>query len=232
MCDKELTFKEFVQRRSVKVLSFIMLLCLVINACRCLRTGIYITEDLFLPKKSSTYYGDSSFEVKIDKLRSGTKYQFVYGEDTRSLTLYFEAEKAIATFSNGKKISGYLIDGELVDGSGTPLYSNNDIYIASEEEYNNSFPADEYDMALFATKAYKGEIENFNSPIFLVFPLIVFVIGMFALYFPNRFHFFGSRWRYEDAELSEEGIASEKLTGVLCVLGGYILTFLINIIVF
>ena len=115
MYDEELTFKEFIHKRSVIVLSVLMLICLVFNACRYIRTGLYIGVDTFVVKKNDEYYRGGKYEVDVDKQRDRTKYKFTCGNMNRDLTLFWKDGKAIITFADGAKVTGYLKDGELVD---------------------------------------------------------------------------------------------------------------------
>ena len=231
MSDKELTFKEFIKKRSVIVLFVLMLMSFAFNACRYIRTGIYINEDIFLAKKSSEYYGADNFNVKVGKPRKGTMYKFTTINDSRNLTLYWDDGKAIATFENGKKISGYLTDGELVDSKGIPAYSKGEFDIAISTGTDDSFPVSEYEMALFASKAHKGQTQRYKSLLLLIFPWIVFVLGLLTVHFPNKMHFWGARWKYEEAELSEMGVLEEKIAGNLMVVASFVLMFFIDYII-
>ena len=229
MYDEELTFKEFIGKRSVKVLTFIMILCMAINVCRYIRVGIYIDSDTFVSKRDGEYYRSGKYEVKIDKLRNSTKYYFTCKNMERNMSFYRDGDKVTATFSDGRKITGYYKDGEIVDEEGEIAYSaNRDIYIEDESDIND-FPIIDYDLAVFACKANEGYTERYGQGelYMAIIPIIVFLVGLFALYFPTKFHFFGDKWRYKNTELSEDGMAMEKLKGIGLILLGYATTFLI-----
>ena len=228
MHDDELTFKEFVKKTSVRLLVGLMLICIVINVCRYIRVGLFIGDDTFVAKRDSEFYKGGKCEVKVDNQRNCINYQVTYGNMKKDMTLYWEGEKAILNFSDGKKITGYFKDGEIVDEDGDICYIDTNTYF-NEGTQTESFPLNEYDLAVFACKAYNGEIQKYGSVQLYMWliPILVFIFGMVCIYFPNKLNFFLSNKKQEDTELLEKKLRVKKLGGILLIIVGYAVIFLI-----
>jgi hypothetical protein len=55
--------------------------------------------------------------------------------------------------------------------------------------------------------------------------MVIYALGIASFFWPEEVHFWGSRWRYVNAELSDEGILVQKISGAACAVVGVVLLY-------
>jgi len=55
---------------------------------------------------------------------------------------------------------------------------------------------------------------------------LLYALGVASILWPEKVHFFGSRWRYAHAELSSDGIAVQILSGIANIVLAIVLMYM------
>lgn len=154
--------------------------------------------------------------------RNSHEYILKTGEDTYFLVSDF-GEKSVEVTQNGNDYLFTFSDGENVSGTwnGVFLDDGSDFPFEITVSVNNE-PV-KISNRTYATAIVhwrEGEVELIGSWILLAAGLVIYLLGLASMWFPEEMHFLFSRWQYANAELSAEGKLAEQFGGlVLCGLG-------------
>lgn len=220
------------EKKKAAILAGILVILVVIGGFRNMRTGI-VVGDTFLYERSDGYFKAGDDEIRVIKGDGFTNFEIVLDGETRRAGLSWsrknglfdseiEHDYATMTFDDGTMVEGYWFsDDMLVDQDGRPVIWTNPgamivvgdaVRVISNEELSQDLC--QIDRGL--------TVKNGHIAMVLVGAL-VYVIGAVTFLFPEKMHFLGSRWRYKNAELSEDGIMMEQFGAVICMIMGAVL---------
>ncbi|MBQ7795521.1 MAG: hypothetical protein IJ374_03055 [Lachnospiraceae bacterium] len=217
------------KKKTVGIMVGFLALLLVIGCWRNLRPGIFV-GDKFLVKKSEEYFKSGDDEIRMIKGDGFTNFQIVMDGEEKTAGLVWsrndrmygiEHDYAEITFSDGTVIAGtWFTNMMLVNDKGTPLILlNNPIVISINDEV---VPISNETLSNVLCRLDLGMIERNGSGAFVVVGALVYVLGAVTILYPETMHFLGSRWRYRNAELSEDGKMMEQFGGVICMIFGFL----------
>jgi hypothetical protein len=80
-------------------------------------------------------------------------------------------------------------------------------------------------------KIYYGKYETISAWYLQLLGVILYVLGIVVVLYPNKTHFLFSRWRYQSPELSEMGRIVEQIGGVvISVIGVVVMSGLLMVV--
>lgn len=189
---------------------------------------IYSRESVAIGGQQLICWDGQSYRAGGDSLtitlrENGADFDLtLYGEHVAA-TLEQVGDRITVTFDTGEVVTGY--------DKGLPFLMNEDGSFLEADALiilvNGQLtePLGKTDMAnrFFAIWKYGGEA---LGPLW--FPLlmaIVYIVGMVQILWPEETYFFCSRWRYNYAELSDDGLFVQKAGGWIAVIGSMALLY-------
>ncbi len=181
-------------------------------------------------EREDGYFKSGDHEIRMIKGEGFTNFQIVLHGENRTAALQWsrsdvlfdvEHDFATLTFDDGAIIEGtWFSDDILLDKDGLPLgWANgfmsadgNAVRVISNEALSNVF-----------CKIALGKTEQNGSIGVVLVGGLIYILGALSFLYPEKVHFFGNRWRYKNAELSDDGIFMEKFGGIIGMVLGAIM---------
>ena len=120
-------------------------------------------------------------------------------------------------------VEGYPANGDLVDSEGLPLAWNQGITVSVGGEEP---PMSPYVLADALYGMYAGETEPRGEWGMVWIYALLYWMGLTAILWPEETHFLLSRWAYRNAELSDAGMAMQRLGGGVAMVASVVVLFL------
>ena len=216
--------------KKILILAGIFLLMIVIGCVRNLRQGIYIFDE-FLVQKSENLYRSGKDEIRLIRAADGTTFELTFNGITKRATLVWskstklfdlEHDYATITFDDGTVVEGtWFRDSQLLDQDRMPIsWAMDDMISFSGVSEMTGFDAG--GLAVLLCRLDHGDTEQNGTLYFVLLGALLYVIGVLNFLYPDMMHFMGSRWRYRNAELSDDGRLAEQVGGVVCMIVGFL----------
>ncbi|MDO4340203.1 MAG: hypothetical protein Q4C91_19295 [Eubacteriales bacterium] len=192
-----------------------------------LRKGIYAGESFFYRISDARYEQNKSNYIERT---TGSGFKIVADGEEKTVSVYENANLLVFSFSDGTSLEGSW-DGEyLTDSQGFPVGWDEIQFSVNGEPIEAGISNAAYCQAL--CKIYFGKEETISVWYFSVIGILVYILGVVSILHPDEAHFFLSRWKYHNPELSETGRLMEQIGGVaLCVLGVSIMSGILLVLV-
>ena len=120
-------------------------------------------------------------------------------------------------------VEGYPANGGLVDSEGLPLAWNQGITVSVGGE---ELPTNPYALADALYGMYAGATEPRGEWGMVWIYALLYWMGLTAILWPEETHFLLSRWAYRNAELSDAGMAMQRLGGGVTMVASVVVLFL------
>ena len=120
-------------------------------------------------------------------------------------------------------VEGYPANGDLVDSEGLPLAWNQGITVSVGGEEP---PTNPYALADALYGMYAGATEPRGEWGMVWIYALLYWMGLTAILWPEETHFLLSRWAYRNAELSDAGMAMQRLGGGVAMVASVVVLFL------
>lgn len=184
--------------------------------------GVAICDKLYI-QKSDTLYQNGKNYVEIVPTETGANVKGVlFGNQELSVEMTVEKYAVTFVYPDEVIVANFLGD-MLMAQDGTPLafgiYVNTDVSLQNES-VRNLVSAALYDM-------YMGNVIQRGEPIYIPLFILLSVAGASVFIWPEEMHLWGSRWRYDKLELSYDGIMMEKIGGVIGMIAGVLLPYIV-----
>lgn len=180
-----------------------------------LRKGVYVGDDFYYKVSDMKYKKDQS--NYIERI-SDSDFALVSDTGEKTVSLKFHNDLATFDFSDGKSVEGYFDDatGNLRDKEGMPIGWDSIQILVGDEPKKISDRT--YCVPLFQIYFNKGETRG--SWYLQILGIILYILGIITVLYPNEIHFFLSSWKYDYPELSESGLLMERIGGIVeCLIG-------------
>lgn len=219
----------FEQHKTAGILILLFVILLVFGLWRNVRRGIYV-GDFFLYRKDASWYKNASDEIRMSREEDRTFFTINYDGEEKSAELIWNVEEAAdsilqdqkyatITFGDGSVVEGKWDNnqfGMLVDEDGLPLeWGEVTVTIAGERPEISDVS---WSNAL--CRMDLGLTEKNGEIWFVVIGAICYILGVLNFLYPEQMYFLFSRWKYARAELSDVGIAVEKIGAVVVMIMG------------
>ena len=128
----------------------------------------------------------------------------------KRVSLKFHNDLATFDFSDGKSYEGYY------DEATATFRDKEGMIIGWDEPKKISDRT--YCVPLF--QIYFDECETRGIWYLQVLGIILYILGIITVLYPNEVHFFLTSWKYDYPELSESGLLMERIGGIInCLIG-------------
>jgi len=216
--------------RKVLILCGIFLVMIVVGCMRNLRQGIYIFDD-FLIQKSKDHFKKGKDEIRLIRAEDGTTFELVFHGAARRATLVwskstelFDVEQDYATviFDDGTVVEGTWFSNDQLLGSDLmPVsWSVDETIHFSGGSKMTGFDAG--GLAELLCRLDRGDTESNGDFLLVFFGSLIYIIGALTFLYPDKMYFMGSRWKYKQAELSDDGRLAQQAGGVVMMIVGFV----------
>ncbi len=183
------------------------ILAVVIGGYFTLRKGVYIGDDFYYKVSADKFVHNTSNYVEHTKDNT-----FLLVADGKKVNVSYTMNGDQVTFSFADdSISGTWMGDQLIAADGSPvgldeiqITTGNEKPVISNETYSNALGHILY-----------GNLESISFWGFTVLGVLIYVLGIVQIYYPDKVYFFLRRWQFQNAELSDTGKAVVVIGGVI-----------------
>jgi len=178
-----------------------------------LRKGVSVGDDFFY-KVSENRYAKNKSDY-IERISEG---EFKIGSDAgeKIITLSQKADMLVMDFMDGTVAEGYWDGKYFRNKEGVPFGWDN-IQITTD---NEPVRVNDKSYCHALCKIYFGAEETMAPWYTLVAGLIIYILGLISIMYPEEVHFLFKQWQYNKPELSDAGRLAEQIGGAVVVVVG------------
>ena len=176
----------------------------------------------FFAQKSDDLYVNGKSSVSISRNEDGAEIHILLDGEELNAELTVENDLYTFAYEDGRTVQGYAgkwMD-ELVDADGAPIWMDDGVVVVVGYEPEPSALTREYSLSNILYHMAEGICEQRGHFAVILMALLVYAIGIASFFWPEEVYFFGARWKYANAELSDAGIAVQKISGAACAVVG------------
>ena len=185
------------------------------------RQGVWL-DGAFYAQTSEGTFAAGGDRIAIERTENGARFT---GEvDGAALKAQLTQTDGLVRVEMGEDVvEGYPANGGLVDSEGLPLAWNQGITVSVGGEEP---PTNPYALADALYGMYAGATEPRGEWGLVWIYALLYWMGLAAILWPEETHFLFSRWAYRNAELSDAGIAMQRLDGGVAMVASVVVLFL------
>lgn len=202
------------------------------------RQGVWL-DGAFYAQTSEGTFAAGGDRIAIERTENGARFT---GEvDGAALKAQLTQTDGLVRVEMGEDVvEGYPANGGLVDSEGLPLAWNQGITVSVGGEelplaWNQEItvsvggeepPTNPYALADALYGMYAGATEPRGEWGMVWIYALLYWMGLTAILWPEETHFLLSRWAYRNAELSDAGMAMQRLGGGVTMVASVVVLFL------
>ena len=185
------------------------------------RQGVWL-DGAFYAQTSEGTFAAGGDRIAIERTENGARFT---GEVAgAALEAQLTQTDGLVRVEMGEDVvEGYPANGGLVDSEGLPLAWNQGITVSVGGEEP---PTNPYALADALYGMYAGATEPRGEWGMVWIYALLYWMGLAAILWPEETHFLLSRWAYRNAELSDAGIAMQRLGGGVTMVASVVVLFL------
>ena len=185
------------------------------------RQGVWL-DGAFYAQTSEGTFAAGGDRIAIERTENGARFT---GEVAgAALKAQLTQTDGLVRVEMGEDVvEGYPANGGLVDSEGLPLAWNQGITVSVGGEEP---PTNPYALADALYGMYAGATEPRGEWGMVWIYALLYWMGLTAILWPEETHFLLSRWPYRNAELSDAGMAMQRLGGGVTMVASVVVLFL------
>lgn len=185
------------------------------------RQGVWL-DGAFYAQTSEGTFAAGGDRIAIERTENGARFT---GEVAgAALEAQLTQTDGLVRVEMGEDVvEGYPANGGLVDSEGLPLAWNQGITVSVGGEES---PTNPYALADALYGMYAGATEPRGEWGMVWIYALLYWMGLTAILWPEETHFLLSRWAYRNAELSDAGMAMQRLGGGVAMVASVVVLFL------
>lgn len=185
------------------------------------RQGVWLGGAFYAQTSEGTFAAGGD-RIAIERAENGARFT---GEvDGEALDAQLTQNDGRIRVEMGENVvEGYPSDGGLVDDEGLPLAWSQGITVSAGDEEP---PVHPYVLADALYGMYAGATEPRGEWGMVWIYALLYWMGLTAILWPEETHFLLSRWAYRNAELSDAGMAMQRLGGGVTMVASVVVLFL------
>ena len=185
------------------------------------RQGVWL-DGAFYAQTSEGTFAAGGDRIAIERTENGARFT---GEvDGAALKAQLTQTDGLVRVEMGEDVvEGYPANGGLVDSEGLPLAWNQGITVSVGGEEP---PTNPYALADALYGMYAGATEPRGEWGMVWIYAFLYWMGLTAILWPEETHFLLSRWAYRNAELSDAGMAMQRMGGGVTMVASVVVLFL------
>lgn len=205
-------------RKTKLLLVLILIVLLIPSIWLNTRTGVYVQGEFLRRTSPGEYKSISGWRITHDE--ASDRFDAVFGSKTFSAAAEIRDHHAAFTFDDGTVIEGdWDSSFRLLDEEGLPLTFSDGIQILVGDEDLTTFITPVSIANDFLTIAL-NETESYGHFGLILCGIALYALGAAHFLWPEELHFLFSRWKYRNAELSDEGIFVERIGAIMLIVLG------------
>lgn len=188
--------------------------------------GVMLDGRFFVQKNKDLYVHGSS-SVWIERKDAGADIRILLDGEELNTVLSIDNDQYTFTYEDGRTVQGFggkWMD-ELVDADGAPIWLEDSIVVLVGNERAPNALTREYSLSSILYHMVEDICEQRGHFAVILMSMLIYALGIASFFWPEEVHFLGSRWRYANAELSNEGILVQKICGAACAVVGVVLLY-------
>lgn len=135
----------------------------------------------------------------------------------KGVSLDAKGDSVTISFPDGPSWTGFWDGENFTDSEGFLIGWWAEIRLYTEDGQPEPGDAD-YCQPL--NKVYFGQEETISAWYILGAGVLVYILGVVTVLYPDKVHFLFSKWAYNNPELSDAGILAERIGGVVVLILG------------
>ena len=185
------------------------------------RQGVWL-DGAFYAQTSEGTFAAGGDRIAIERAENGARFT---GEVAgAALEAQLTQTDGLVRVEMGEDVvEGYPANGGLVDSEGLPLAWNQGITVSAGGE---ELPTNPYALADALYGMYAGATEPRGEWGMVWIYAFLYWMGLTAILWPEETYFLLSRWAYRNAELSDAGMAMQRLGGGVAMVASVVVLFL------
>ena len=185
------------------------------------RQGVWL-DGAFYAQTSEGTFAAGGDRIAIERTEDGARFT---GEVAgAALEAQLTQTDGLVRVEMGEDVvEGHPANGGLVDSEGLPLAWNQGITVSVGGEEP---PTNPYALADALYGMYAGATEPRGEWGMVWIYALLYWMGLTAILWPEETHFLLSRWAYRNAELSDAGMAMQRLGGGVAMVASVVVLFL------
>ena len=185
------------------------------------RQGVWL-DGAFYAQTSEGTFAAGGDRIAIERTENGARFT---GEVAgAALEAQLTQTDGLVRVEMGEDVvEGHPANGGLVDSEGLPLAWNQGITVSVGGEEP---PTNPYALADALYGMYAGATEPRGEWGMVWIYALLYWMGLTAILWPEETHFLLSRWAYRNAELSDAGMAMQRLGGGVAMAASVVVLFL------
>lgn len=185
------------------------------------RQGVWL-DGAFYAQTSEGTFAAGGDRIAIERTENGARFT---GEVAgAALEAQLTQTDGLVRVEMGEDVvEGHPANGGLVDSEGLPLAWNQGITVSVGGEEP---PTNPYALADALYGMYAGATEPRGEWGLVWIYALLYWMGLTAILWPEETHFLLSRWAYRNAELSDAGMAMQRLGGGVAMVASVVVLFL------
>ena len=185
------------------------------------RQGVWLGGAFYAQTSEGTFAAGGD-RIAIERAENGARFTGEVAGEALDAQLT-QNDGRIRVEMGENVVEGYPSDGGLVDDEGLPLAWNQGITVSAGDEEP---PVHPYVLADALYGMYAGATEPRGEWGMVWIYALLYWMGLAAILWPEETHFLFSRWAYRNAELSDAGIAMQRLGGGVAMAASVVVLFL------
>ena len=180
-----------------------------------LRKGVYVGDDFYYKVSDMKYQkNESNYIERI----SDSEFKLMADSGEKTVSLQFHNDLATFNFSGGKSYEGYFDEAtETFRNKEGMIIGWDSIQIVGGDEPKKVSDRTYCEPLL---RIYFDKDETRGSWYLQILGIILYILGIITVLYPNEVHFFLNSWKYDYPELSESGLLMERVGGIVeCLIG-------------
>ena len=185
------------------------------------RQGVWL-DGAFYAQTSEGTFAAGGDRIAIERAENGARFTGEVAGEALDAQLT-QNDGRIRVEMGEDVVEGYPANGGLVDSEGLPLAWNQGITVSVGGEEP---PTNPYALADALYGMYAGATEPRGEWGMVWIYALLYWMGLTAILWPEETHFLLSRWAYRNAELSDAGMAMQRLGGGVAMVASVVVLFL------
>ena len=204
--------KKIQEHLGLVFLIIIAIFAVAIGGYFTLRKGVFIGVDCYYIVRSDIFvliiviYVERTKDVTFLLVADGKKQNVSYTMKGDQVTFSFADDTINGTWTGDQLLAA---DGSPVGWDEMQSFASDDKHTVSDAAYSNVLGRILY-----------GNLESISFWGFTVLGVLIYVLGIVQIYYPDKVYFFLRRWQFQNAELSDEGRTVTVIGGmIICIIG-------------
>ena len=196
------------RKKAIKVVIIVLIAAVAFGygAYTTLRSGVYVGDDFFYKKSGSRYeknlsnYIEQTSDHEFTIVSSDKKEEVSYEIENGQITFHFPNQTISGTWDSAQE--------QLYD-NGVPILQNGNFELTEDGRLVTSVTMQEHYSYTLCRIIY-DDPQTISKWYLNILGLILYILGIICVMYPEECFFFLQKWQYNNGELSAMGQTSHR----------------------